>query len=61
METIIIGLIALVVGAGGAFVVLRFVNKRAVQEAEAEAQPEDGEVAEAAEEEGTEEAEAEEE
>ncbi|MBP6663636.1 MAG: DUF3552 domain-containing protein, partial [Paludibacter sp.] len=38
METIIIGLIALVVGAGGAFVVLRFVNKRAVQEAEAEAE-----------------------
>ncbi len=38
METIIIGLIALVVGAGGSFVVLRFVNKRAVQEAEAEAE-----------------------
>ena len=38
METIIIGLIALVVGAGGSFIVLRFVNKRAVQEAEAEAE-----------------------
>jgi len=38
MEAIIIGLIALVVGAGGSFVVLRFVNKRAVQEAEAEAE-----------------------
>jgi len=38
MEAIIIGLIALVVGAGGSFIVLRFVNKRAVQEAEAEAE-----------------------
>jgi ribonucrease Y len=38
MEIIIIGLIALVVGAGGSFVLLRFVNKRAVQEAEAEAE-----------------------
>ena len=38
MENIIIGLIALVVGAGGTFALLRFVNKRAVQEAEAEAE-----------------------
>ncbi|MFA6582228.1 MAG: Rnase Y domain-containing protein, partial [Paludibacter sp.] len=38
METILIGIIALVVGAGGSFVLLRFVNKRAVQEAEAEAE-----------------------
>jgi len=38
MENIIIGLIALVVGAGGTFSLLRFVNKRAVQEAEAEAE-----------------------
>jgi ribonuclease Y len=38
MEAIIIGLIALVVGAGGSFIILRFVNKRAVQEAEAEAE-----------------------
>ncbi len=38
MENIIIGLIALIVGAGGTFVLLRFVNKRAIQEAEAEAE-----------------------
>lgn len=38
MEIILIGLIALVLGAGGSFVLLRFVNKRAVQEAEAEAE-----------------------
>ncbi len=38
MENILIGIIALVVGAGGSFVLLRFVNKRAVQEAEAEAE-----------------------
>ena len=38
MEAIIIGLIALVVGAGGSFILLRFVNKRAVLEAEAEAE-----------------------
>jgi ribonuclease Y len=38
MENIIIGLIALVAGAGGTFALLRFVNKRAVQEAEAEAE-----------------------
>ena len=38
MENIIIGLIALVVGAGGTFSLLRFVNKRAVLEAEAEAE-----------------------
>src|ERR1035437_2800559 len=37
MENIIIGLIALTAGAGGTFALLRFVNKRAVQEAEAEA------------------------
>jgi conserved hypothetical protein YmdA/YtgF len=35
---IIIGLIALVVGAGGTFVLLRFVNKRAMEEAAAEAE-----------------------
>ena len=38
MENIIIGLIALVVGAGGTFALLRFVNKRQVLEAEAEAE-----------------------
>src|ERR1035437_121552 len=38
MENIIIGLIALIAGAGGTFALLRFVNKRAVQEAEAEAE-----------------------
>ena len=38
MENIIIGLIALIAGAGGTFVLLRFVNKRAIQEAEAEAE-----------------------
>ena len=38
MENIIIGLIALVVGGGGAFVLLRFVNKRAMAEAAAEAE-----------------------
>ena len=35
---IIIGLIALVAGAGGTFVLLRFVNKRAMAEAAAEAE-----------------------
>ena len=38
MENIIIGLIALIVGASGTFVLLRFVNKRAILEAEAEAE-----------------------
>jgi len=38
MENIIIGLIALVAGAGGTFVLLRFVNKRAMAEAAAEAE-----------------------
>jgi len=38
MESILIGIIALVVGAGGSFVLLRFINKRAVQEAESEAE-----------------------
>ena len=38
MENIIIALIALVVGAGGTYSLLRFVNKRAVLEAEAEAE-----------------------
>ncbi|MDP4239171.1 MAG: ribonuclease Y [Bacteroidota bacterium] len=38
MENIIIGIIAFVIGGGGTFVLLRFVNKRAVQEAEAEAE-----------------------
>jgi len=38
MENIIIGLIALVAGAGGTFVLLRFVNKRAIEEAAAEAE-----------------------
>jgi len=38
MENIIIGLIALIAGAGGTYYLLRFVNKRAVQEAEAEAE-----------------------
>jgi ribonucrease Y len=38
MENIIIGLIALVAGAGGTFVLLRFVNKRAIAEAAAEAE-----------------------
>jgi len=38
MENIIIGLIALVAGAGGTFVLLRFINKRAIEEAAAEAE-----------------------
>jgi ribonuclease Y len=38
METILIGIIALVAGAGSSFVILRFVNKRAVKEAESEAE-----------------------
>jgi len=38
MENIIIGLIALVAGAGGTYVLLRFVNKRAMEEAAAEAE-----------------------
>ena len=38
MENIIIGLIALIAGAGGTFVLLRFVNKRAIAEAAAEAE-----------------------
>jgi len=38
MEIILIVLIALVVGAGGSFVLLRFVNKRAIQEAASEAE-----------------------
>jgi ribonucrease Y len=38
MENIIIGLIALIVGSGGTFVLFRFVNKRAMQEAAAEAE-----------------------
>jgi ribonuclease Y len=38
MEIIIIGLIALIAGAGGTFVLFRFVNKRAIQEAAAEAE-----------------------
>ncbi|MDR3652362.1 MAG: ribonuclease Y [Paludibacter sp.] len=38
MENIIIGLIALIAGAGGTFVLLRFVNKRAIEEAAAEAE-----------------------
>jgi len=38
MVDILIGLIALVAGAGGTFVLLRFVNKRAIQEAAAEAE-----------------------
>jgi len=38
MEIILIGIIALVTGAGGSFVLLRFVNKRAVLEAESEAE-----------------------
>ncbi len=38
MESILIGLIALVVGAGGSFVLLRYFNKRAIQEAEGEAE-----------------------
>jgi ribonuclease Y len=38
MENIIIGIIALVAGAGGTFVLLRFVNKRAIAEAAAEAE-----------------------
>ncbi len=38
MVNIIIGLIALVAGAGGTYVLLRFVNKRALQEAAAEAE-----------------------
>jgi len=37
MENIIIGLIALIAGAGGTYYLLRFVNKRSVLEAEAEA------------------------
>ncbi|ADQ80810.1 metal dependent phosphohydrolase [Paludibacter propionicigenes WB4] len=38
MENIIIGLIALIAGAGGTFVLFRFINKRAIQEAAAEAE-----------------------
>jgi len=38
MENIIIGIIAFVVGVGGTFTLLRFMNKRAVLEAEAEAE-----------------------
>jgi len=38
MEIILIGLIALVVGAGGSYVLLRFINKRAILEAESEAE-----------------------
>jgi len=38
MENIIIGIIAFVAGVGGTFVLLRFMNKRAAQEAEAEAE-----------------------
>jgi ribonucrease Y len=38
MEAIIIGLIAFIVGGGGAYVLLRFVNKRAMEEAAAEAE-----------------------
>jgi len=38
MENIIIGLIALIAGAGGTYYLLRFVNKRSVLEAEAEAE-----------------------
>jgi len=38
METILIGIIALVAGAGSSFLILRFVNKRAVKEAESEAE-----------------------
>ncbi|NDP20620.1 MAG: ribonuclease Y [Paludibacter sp.] len=38
MENIIIGLIALVAGAGGTYVLLRFVNKRAMEEAVVEAE-----------------------
>ena len=38
MVDILIGLIALIAGAGGTFVLLRFVNKRAIQEAAAEAE-----------------------
>ena len=38
MVNIIIGLIAFVVGGGGSFVLLRFVNKRAIEEAAAEAE-----------------------
>ena len=38
MVNIIIGLIAFVTGSGGAYVLLRFVNKRAIEEAAAEAE-----------------------
>jgi len=38
MESILIGIIALVVGAGGSFILLRFINKRAIKEAESEAE-----------------------
>lgn len=38
MGNIIIGIIALIVGAGGTFVLLRVFNKKAAQEAEAEAE-----------------------
>jgi ribonucrease Y len=38
MENIIIGLIALIVGSGGTFVLFRFINKRAMLEAAAEAE-----------------------
>lgn len=38
MENIIIGLIALLVGSGGTFVLFRFINKRALEEAAAEAE-----------------------
>ena len=38
METIFTGLIALIVGAGGSYAFLRFVNKQAILKAEAEAE-----------------------
>jgi len=38
MGTILIGLIALAIGAGGAYALLRFDNKKAIKEAEAEAE-----------------------
>ena len=38
MGNIIIGLIALIIGSGGTFVLFRFINKRAIEEAAAEAE-----------------------
>ena len=38
MEYILIGLVALVIGTGGSFALLKVFNKKAIREAEAEAE-----------------------